>query len=165
MKTKTTTPGEPERNRYRNSSRDRLADMAWLFPGENLDGFDPASIGWVNELIGITARDGVQSALDEGHFVINVADEINNQAQVKIAVEPGSGQVLGCLNDISQLIHEVLQQGDRKVVVHCAMGMERSVLAVVWYLNQVEDRSIDDAYELVRAVRPIALDRREWINS
>ena len=165
MKTKTTSPGEPERNRYRNSSRDRLADMAWLFPGESLDTFDPATIGWVTQVIGITARDGVQGALDDGHFVINVADEIINEANVKIAVEPGSGQVLDCLNGISQVIHEVLEQGDKKVVVHCAMGMERSVLAVVWYLNQFEGLSIDDAYDLVRAGRPIALDRRDWILS
>ena len=43
------------------------------------------------------------------------------------------------------------------------MGMERSVLAVAWWLHSYKNMSLDEAYELIRQKRPVALDRREWI--
>jgi protein-tyrosine phosphatase len=43
------------------------------------------------------------------------------------------------------------------------MGMERSVLAVVWYLYNYQDMTIDEAYDVVGWKRPIAADRREWV--
>ena len=52
----------------------------------------------------------------------------------------------------------------REVVVHCAMGMERSVLSVVWYLHVDAGMTVDEAYDMVFEARPIACDRRHWID-
>ena len=58
---------------------------------------------------------------------------------------------------------EMAMVANQKVVVHCSMGMERSVLATVWYLVRNKRMSLDNAYSLVRSVRPIATDRRKWL--
>lgn len=51
----------------------------------------------------------------------------------------------------------------KKVLVHCAASMERSPLAVMWYLNQYQDFTMDNALKYVKAKHPITLDRREWL--
>ena len=55
-----------------------------------------------------------------------------------------------------------LMQTGRRVAVHCSMGMERSVLAVAYYLHATRDMGLDEAYALIMESRPIALDRRSW---
>ena len=42
------------------------------------------------------------------------------------------------------------------------MGMERSVLAVAYYLNGENNMSLDEAYAHIIKRRPIALDQRDW---
>ena len=64
---------------------------------------------------------------------------------------------------VSDTIQRELNHNGRKVVVHCHMGMERSVLAVAWWLHSYKNMSLDEAYEVIRQKRPVALDRREWI--
>ena len=62
-------------------------------------------------------------------------------------------------------MHKALTDNDdTKVVVHCAMGMERSPLTVVWYLHKYHDKTIDEAYKMVQDARPAAVDRRDWID-
>ena len=129
------------------------------------DDFNPASISWVTERVGITAVDGVDEAKQYGCFVINVAGEIENDADIKLAIEPRSGTVRERLDEIAETMREVIEEQGREVVVHCAMGMERSVLAVVWYLHGEADITLDEAYDLVYEARPIAVDRRHWIYS
>jgi hypothetical protein len=51
------------------------------------------------------------------------------------------------------------------ILVHCGAGMERSPLAVVWYLHRYERMTIEDAYKLVRASRSETADRRIWLPS
>ena len=75
-----------------------------LLKPEVYNHFDPKIISWVAERIGITARDGVPQALADGHFVINVADEIHNDAQVKIPVEIGTGMVIHRLTEIADVM-------------------------------------------------------------
>jgi hypothetical protein len=155
----------PVRHHDGNDSKERLDRLAHLLPSAAPPGFDPACISWVTDRIGITAVDGVDDALDEGSFVINVADEIWNDANEKVSIEPYSGTVLQALDEVNELVIQVLTTSDRKVVIHCAMGMERSVLAVVWHLHRTGGLSLDEAYDAVRRARPIALDRRAWIKS
>ena len=125
--------------------------------------FDPKLISWVEERIGITARDGVPQALADGHFVINVADEIHNNAQVKIPVEIGTGMVIHRLNEIADVMEKVFSTTNQKVVVHCAMGMERSVLAVVYFMASKWRMQLQQALKHIQSKRPIALDRLHWI--
>lgn len=50
------------------------------------------------------------------------------------------------------------------VLVHCTAGIERSPLAVAWYLFRYQYMSFDEAYALVFKQRTIALDRRAWLS-
>ena len=133
------------------------------FPEDVIRNFNPAIISWVAERIGITAEDGVAQALADGHFVVNTAKEIFNDAQFKMPVEPGSGMVLNTLNVIADTIETVLTTTNQKVVVHCAMGMERSVLAVIWLMASKWRMRIDQSYQQIKKNRPIVLDRTSWI--
>ena len=133
------------------------------FSEDVIQNFNPAIISWVAERIGITAEDGVAQALADGHFVINTAKEIHNDAQVKMEVEPGSGTVLNTLNSIAELTTRVLSTTNQKVVFHCAMGMERSVLACIWFMASQWRMRIDQSLQQIKKHRPIALDRTDWI--
>ena len=149
------------------TSHDRLQIIGpkCKFPADVVKDFNPAIISWVAERLGITAEDGVAQALADGHFVINTAKEIHNDAQIKMQVEPGSGTVLNTLNAISEVVTNVLTTTNQKVVFHCAMGMERAPLAAVWYLHRKEDMSIKKAYKEVFDVRPIVGDREFWLQT
>ena len=133
------------------------------FSEDVIQNFNPAIISWVAERIGITAEDGVAQALADGHFVINTAKEIHNDAQVKMEVEPGSGTVLNTLNSIAELTTRILSTTNQKVVFHCAMGMERSVLACIWFMASQWRMRIDQSLQQIQKHRPIALDRTDWI--
>jgi len=151
-------------------SRDRLKGLAHMVGFPIPDSFDPHEISWVLPNLGVTGAEGAEKAIDKGHFVINVAGELVNEATVKMPIEPSnqvwgikrSNTVLPTLESIVNMMDMVMAT-DQKVVVHCSMGMERSVLATVWYLVRNKGMSLDNAYSFVRSVRPIATDRREWL--
>ena len=147
------------------TSHDRLQYIGpkCKFTDDVIANFNPAMVSWVAERLGITAEDGVEQALADGHFVINTAKEINNNAQIKMQVEPGSGTVLNTLNAISEVVTNVLTTTNQKVVFHCAMGMERSVLACIWFMASQWKMRIDQSYQQIKKHRPIALDRTDWI--
>jgi len=147
------------------SDAERMVDVgiACGIAPEVYNKFQPSTISWITDRIAVTSRDGVDQALSEGHFVINTADEINNNAQVKIAVDAGSGNVLSQLNSIYKVMDTVLTGSTQNVVVHCAMGMERSVLSVVWYLANKNNMTLKRSLGLVQSKRAIAQDRLSWI--
>lgn len=130
----------------------------------NMEG-GPSIISWITDDIAVTSKEGADVALRQGHFVINTANEINNSAQVKIAIKPGSGNNLRQFRAIENVMAGVLKNTDQKVVVHCAMGMERSVTAVVWYLANTTNMNLREALALVQSKRPIACDRLGYITS
>ena len=150
-------------DRETSSDRLKLIGPKCGFSEEVITNFNPAIISWVAERLGITAEDGVAQALADGHFVINTAKEIHNDAQLKMQVEPGSGTVLNTLNAISEVVANVLTTTNQKVVFHCAMGMERSVLACIWFMASQWRMRIDQSYQQIKKHRPIALDRTDWI--
>ena len=123
----------------------------------------PSTISWITDNIAVTSREGADIALKQGHFVINTAEEINNSAQVKIPVRHYGPNNLRQLKAIENVMVGVLKNTDQKVVVHCAMGMERSVTAVVWYLANTTNMSLPEALKLVQDKRPIACDRLYFI--
>ena len=165
MKHRGTHGTAPVQNVPGHSSKGRLERLAKFVPRRIPDGFNPACISWVTDRVGITAQDGVDEALGLGCFVINVAGEIDNGADVKLPIKPGSGTVRERLDGVVEHMRRAIDVQGREVVVHCAMGMERSVLSVVWYLHVESGMTIDEAYDMVFEARPIACDRRHWINS
>ena len=132
------------------------------------DDFDPHDISWVLPDLGVTGAEGAEEAIESGLVVINVARELYNGETCKMPIEPRSwaygegSDVLTTLEAIVDMM-EMAMAANQKVVVHCSMGMERSVLATVWYLVRNKRMSLDNAYSLVRSVRPIATDRRKWL--
>ena len=51
------------------------------------------------------------------------------------------------------------------LLVHCAVGRERSALAAAWYLHKQRGMPLDDAYALLIEKRPQVIDRREWLDN
>jgi hypothetical protein len=129
--------------------------------------FDIDAIHWVTDRVGITDFEGCTEAVVRDYFTINVAGELASSAQVQADIDPGSGRVKQDLTELATLINKVLTSdevnNDTKIVVHCAMGMERSPLTVVWYLHKFQNKTIDEAYAMVKNARPVAVDRRDWI--
>ena len=149
-------------------SKERLRDLRRLVEREGRTipaDFDIDDIHWVTDRVGITDFEGCAEAVLNDYFTINVAGELNSSAQVQADIDPGSGKVKKDLTKLTALINKVLTDNDEtKVVVHCAMGMERSPLTVVWYLYTYHDKTIDEAYDMVQRARPVAVDRREWVD-
>ena len=160
----------PTRHSYSNDSRDRIKFLKDMVGHEVPDNFDPHEISWVLPNLGVTGAEGAENAIKHGHFTINVANELKIDTTVKMAIEPSnkvwgvkaSNTVLPTLEKIVNTMEMAMATG-QKVVVNCSMGMERSVLATVWYLVRNNGMGLDDAYSFVRSVRPIATDRRDWI--
>jgi protein-tyrosine phosphatase len=50
------------------------------------------------------------------------------------------------------------------VLVHCYSGLERSPLAVAWWLRRYgHARNLSEAYRMIEARRPIIMRRLEWV--
>jgi hypothetical protein len=159
-----TKTGRPQR-KPRTSSRGKTnldeRDSRFSCPPD----FRFSDLSWVLNRLAITDCEGGSKAKDDGYFVLNVAGEIESNADAKIIVDPdlGSRKTLQKVEQAADLIDKVLSGGNKKVVVHCAMGMERSVLSVVWYLHKYVGMTVDQAYGFVKIARPVAKDRRSWI--
>ena len=149
---------------YGESPRERLDYTKGGFIGLP-DEFDIDEISWVSGRLGVTNLVGAFVAAAEGHFVINVAEETDSPCDIKEPVDPRVGPVAlrETLNLVADEIQKVIETTKKRVVVHCYMGMERSVLSVVWYLNRYEGKTIEEAYRIVGNVRPIAIDHRSWV--
>ena len=128
--------------------------------------FDPDEISWITPRIGITDFEGSREAQFNDCFVINVAEELmgNIYDNVDIPFEGDRINLHAQMNKFADLVDGKLSEHpDNKVVVHCAMGMERAPLAVVGYLMKYEHLTVDEAYELIVSKRPIVCDRRIWM--
>ena len=147
-------------------SKDRLHKerLSLLVEGGIPENYNPDQISWVTEDLGISDWEGAVNALELGYFVITVAAELNIGAQKKNAIIPGNGNVRYVLDEIADSIEEALTK-KLKVIIHCAMGMERAPLAVCWYLSRVKKISLQDAFIKVKKVRPIVCNRLNWVKS
>ena len=159
----------PERFIPNTASKERFNDLRRLVEREGRavpDDFNIDDIHWATDRIGITDYEGCSESVLRGYFTINVAGELASSADIQADVDPGSGTVRETLDGLAALMDKVLKDADDiKVVVHCAMGMERSPLTVVWYLHTKLGKTIDEAYDIVMNARASVVDRRSWINS
>ena len=159
------TPQYYEKN---SPSRERLDYLRKLVEDQGRtvpDDFDIDDIHWVTDRVGITDFEGCEESVLRNYFTINVAGELESSAQIQADIDPGSNSVKQNLTKLAALMNKILtEDDDTKVVVHCAMGMERSPLTVVWYLHRYHDKTIDEAYEMAMDARPVVCDRREWID-
>ena len=152
------------------SSRERLTWLNRISRTQELveNGFDPEELSFAHPRIAITCWEGaVRVVGQQGYFVINVADELNTPCDVKMPVNPRDGvsATRRQLDRITSVIEEELGGPEgTKVIVHCAMGIERSALAVAWFLrSRLGYGSLTAAYDAISAARPIVADRSGWV--
>lgn len=119
-------------------------------------------ISWVTDQVGITDLDGgIEAAQEDGLVVICLVPPNNPGAlfQFDLREHPFSK---GMMDGITMVIN-ALVNNDKKVVVHCYAGVERSPLTVAWWISRTQHLTIDEAYQRVKAARPEAQDRRHWV--
>ena len=137
-------------------------------------------ISWITPVLGVSGYDALYQGYDgrelrkdlvaRNTYIINTAGEINGREDIKIPVEPSMGaeRTLARVDMIADVINEMTSSykylnSKYRIVVHCAMGMERSVLATAWYMQKYLNYTLDSAYQKIHEVRPIACDRTSWI--
>jgi len=119
------------------------------------------AVSWVHPLLAISSAHGAKTVKDA--IIINVAEELNTPADVKMPVMPENGQdaTMVRLDMLGEIIADHIRNGD-KVVVHCMAGIERSVLTVAWFLkNHLMFKTLDNAYRHIKKIRPV-VERRDW---
>ena len=143
----------PEKPNPVKETAQELATKKWQ---ENMQ-----KVSWVHPFLAITSSSGAKAVKDA--VIINVADELNTPADIKLPVMPENGQdaTMVRLDMLGEVIADHINNGE-KVVVHCMAGIERSVLTVAWFLkNHLMFGTLDNAYAHIQRVRPIA-ERRDW---
>ncbi len=149
-------------------SRDRLVGALAGILERPAPDFDPDEISWVTPNIGITDFEGTVEAQLTGCFVINVADELtgNPYDDMDIPFDGRTTELRNQMNKFADVVQDkITEDPECRVVVHCAMGMERAPLAVVGYLIKYQKMTIDEAYDLIVSKRPIVCDRRHWMEN
>ena len=67
------------------------------------------------------------------------------------------------LEALVTVVDTAMDRGE-KALVSCGQGMERSPLAVVWYLFRRRGMSVEEAYRLVKQKRPQVIEHLEWLH-
>jgi predicted protein tyrosine phosphatase len=89
-------------------------------------------------------------------LIINVANEVENKFYeffdyVKFPWNDfPEFNILEHLDSIVDRVYQAISDG-QNVLVHCRMGLSRSVSVVIAYLMKYENKSYDDAYDFVKS--------------
>ncbi len=67
------------------------------------------------------------------------------------------------LDLVAHVIQNHVDAGE-ELLVHCVGGMERSPLALTWYLHSKMGLDLDRAFDYVKKRRPQAMNRIQWLN-
>lgn len=91
-----------------------------------------------------------------------------NCHHIPLAIETPLGAVEGVkmsrINEAVDWIRHNWSDEGRRVLVHCAAGIERSPLVMAHFLaSYFSGVDLDEAYAWIRKLRPIVQDRRAWI--
>ena len=85
----TQTNEKPQQKQTGRNSKSRVNNLKKYSMFSVPDGWDPDELSLVLPQIAITDYEGAEDAKNQGHFVINVAEEILSNADAKIPVQPG----------------------------------------------------------------------------
>jgi len=69
---------------------------------------------------------------------------------------------LGNIRDAVSLITRNIRELERKVIVFCDAGMDRSPFIVAKTLCELEHIDLNDAYTLIKKKRPCVQEHYEW---
>ena len=132
--------------------------------------FDPATHSkmWTSKdseySVYVTAQDGLDEAMIRGDNLICVASELVDipSHAYKCVVDPHMPYTERQLSCVSDVIDSLLEWSN--VTVYCAMGMERSPLAVMFWLSKRFGYIFNSInYDILRNERPIIVDRRSYL--
>lgn len=102
----------------------------------------------------------------DGETIVNVLEQLwdaepRRSVWIPILMDGKAKQQQ--LNLVAMTIHSALANNHR-VLVHCHQGIERSPLAVAYYLMIIKSLTMEQAYELIKQKRPIVEDRQSWLD-
>jgi hypothetical protein len=135
----------------------------------DIENFDTSTLSQITPFLIVTNEYGAQHGKRNGHwFLINTASELHTHSNVKIPVYPfgDADRVVNYVDMIADVIKVEMghdHSEKKQIVLFCAMGMERSVLAAAWYLAKHQGYTLESAYKHIHDIRPIACDRSEWV--
>lgn len=92
------------------------------------------------------------------HTIVNMTHEAKNYYPEKFDYINFSWRdwlgfhIFDDLDDVCDQIHTKITQ-NRNVLVHCKMGLSRSVTVILAYLIKYKKMSFDDAYEYVKSIK------------
>ena len=66
------------------------------------------------------------------------------------------------LDRLNKIIDSIISS-NIPLLVHCAAGIERSPLVIVYYLVKTKGLTLEDAYTFVKKIRPQISDRSNWL--
>jgi protein-tyrosine phosphatase len=89
----------------------------------------------------------------------------NIPLNIKELIADQGAEITALKHQLMIIAEEIYQHGDNlPVLVHCLAGIERSPLAVVFYLHYFKDMTWDSAYDFVKSKRPQVQNRLIWLN-
>jgi hypothetical protein len=106
----------------------------------------------------------LQDATKFDGIIISVLGDVPACAPARSIQMPFLANGRDSLDSTAALIDAALQLR-QPVLVHCEEGSERAPVVVAWFLTTRRGMSIDEAYRLLAAKRPIIRDRRKWLES
>ena len=106
----------------------------------------------------------LQDAVKFDGIVISVLGDVPNSEPARSIQMPFLANGRASMDSTAALIDAALAL-NQSVLVHCEEGSERAPLVVAWFLKTRRGMSIDEAYRLLAAKRPIIRDRRKWLDS
>jgi len=130
-----------------------------IIPGLFISGMREAEIWEFGPRICVHEDGPTYDMLRDCSAFIPILDKPPNSHQDRT----GAVASIKALNQVSQHIHTLLIR-QIPVLVHCWGGVERSPLAVAWFLvGYGYEDSLSDAYAFLKSKRPVVSDRTFWL--
>ena len=112
-------------------------------------------------IVNLFVGDLQDAAVFDG-IIISVLPDVPESEPRRAIQIPFLANGRATLDSTAALIDAALGLGQR-VLVHCEEGSERAPLTVAWFLTRRCGMTLDEAYGLLQAKRPIVRDRRKWL--
>lgn len=134
----------------------KILDNLYLGDSEDAKSFDGTIICAMQEIPEDEPMEAFWIPVIRSNVPLNIKELIADQ-----------GAEITALKHQLYLISEIIfnhEGSDKPVLIHCLAGIERSPLAVVFYLHYFKNMNWDEAYDFVKLKRPQVQNRLIWLN-
>jgi atypical dual specificity phosphatase len=102
-------------------------------------------------------------------YIVNMASEVeavrlHALSNFDLDDSDESSDITPFLDDATAVIHANVSRPDATVLVHCLIGVNRSVSTVVAYLAAYHGMTVDEALRAVKARRAVANPHHEYVD-